>query len=118
MARRYVEDPLQASIVQYIRTVAPDCLTFSVPLGGYRNKREAARLKWTGALAGVPDLVVVAPRHVFFIEVKAPKGRASDEQKAVHEHLRALGYVVVIACSIEDVRLTFRHLGIKTREAA
>ena len=118
MARRYVEDGLQASIVQWLRTCAPDCLTFSVPLGGYRNKREAARLKWTGALAGVPDLVVVAPRHVFFIEVKAPKGRASDEQKAVHEHLRALGYVVAIARSIEDVRLTLRHLGIKTREAA
>jgi hypothetical protein len=118
MARRYVEDGLQASIVQWLRTCAPDCLSFAIPNGGLRSKREAARLKWTGVLAGVPDLIVIAPRHVVFIEVKAPKGAASQEQEAVHEHLRALGYTVVIARSIDDVRLTLRHLGIKTREAA
>lgn len=117
MARRYIEDPIQASIVRWVRTCAPDCLVFAVPNGGLRNKREAARLKWTGALAGVPDLVVVAPRHVVFIEVKAPKGRESDEQKEVHAHLRGLGYTVSTARSIDDVRLTFKHLNIKTREA-
>jgi len=118
MARRYVEDALQASIVQFIRTCAPECLVFAIPNGGLRSKREAARLKWTGVLAGVPDLIVVAPRHVVFIEVKATKGVTSNDQKAVHAHLRALGYTVAIARSIEDVRLTLKHLGIKTREAA
>jgi hypothetical protein len=118
MARRYVEDPLQASIVSYVRTCAPECLVFAIPNGGLRSKREAARLKWTGVLAGVPDLIVVAPRHVLFIEVKAPKGVTSEDQKAVHAHLRGLGYTVAIARSIQDVRLTFQHLGIKTREAA
>ena len=118
MARRYVEDPIQASIVQWLRTCAPDCLSFAVPNGGLRSKREAARMKWTGALAGVPDLIVVAPRHVVFIEVKAPKGRESEDQKAVHAHLRGLGYTVATVRSIDDVRLTLKHLGIKTREAA
>ena len=117
--RRYVEDPIQAAIVAYLRTVAPDCITASIPNGGLRTKREAARLKWTGALAGMPDLIMITPRMVIFFEIKAPKkGRISDDQDAVHERLRGMGYVVAILRSVEDARLALASLNIKTREAA
>lgn len=56
---RNAEAQIQASIVQWIRLVAPELLIFHVPNGGYRTRAEAARLKWIGVLAGIPDLVLL-----------------------------------------------------------
>ena len=36
-------------------------MVFSVPNGGLRSKAEAARMKWTGTVAGIPDLAIVVP---------------------------------------------------------
>lgn len=113
---RHIEDALQASVVEYLRAVAPDCLTFAVPNGGRRNLREAGRLKSAGVLAGVPDLVVVAPRQVIFMELKAGRGRLSPAQEDVHERLRACGHSVAIVRSIDDARNTLRACGVKLRE--
>ena len=108
----------QAAIVEWVRVVAPGVLIFAVPNGGYRTPAEAARLKWTGTVAGVPDLVVVAPGgRVFFLEVKTPTGRLSEAQRAIHESLVALGAAPAIVRSIEDARLAFAAWGIETREA-
>ena len=56
---RNAEARIQAAIVAWVRTVAPEVVIFHPPNGGLRNKSEAARLKWIGTLAGVPDLVVL-----------------------------------------------------------
>jgi hypothetical protein len=50
------EANVQAAIVAWIRTVAPELIVFHPPNGGLRGKSEAARLKWIGTLAGIPDL--------------------------------------------------------------
>jgi hypothetical protein len=64
------EARIQHSIVEYVRLVAPHVLIFAIPNGGLRTKTEAARLKWTGTLAGVPDLAIVAPGgRAFLIEL-------------------------------------------------
>jgi hypothetical protein len=77
---RNAEARIQATIVEWVRTVAPDVLIFSVPNGGLRTKAEASLFKWTGQLAGIPDLAIVADSgRVRFIEVKAPKGYLSPE---------------------------------------
>jgi hypothetical protein len=54
MVDRNGEARIQASIVEWVRTVAPGVLIYAVPNGGYRSKVEAARLKWTGVVAGIP----------------------------------------------------------------
>lgn len=113
---RHVEDALQSSVVDYLRFVAPDCVTFAVPNGGKRNKREAGRLKAAGVLAGVPDLVVVAPGQVIFMELKAPKEYAKKHQIEIHERLRAFGHTVAIVRSIDDARNTLRACGVRLRE--
>ena len=83
------EARIQAAIVEWIRTVAPGLLIFAVPNGGLRSKAEAAE-KWTGVVAGIPDLVVVAPRgQVLFLEVKTASGSLSPEQRAIFGHLTA-----------------------------
>jgi VRR-NUC domain len=112
------EARIQAAIVEWARVVAPDILIFSIPNGGLRSKAEAARMKWTGVVAGVPDLCVIAPSgRAFFIEVKTPGGRLSPEQHAIFDHLVTLGTPAAIVRSIDDARLAFAEWSIPTREA-
>jgi hypothetical protein len=116
---RNAEARLQAAIVEWVRTVAPDVLVFAVPNGGLRSKAEAARLKWTGVVAGVPDLCVIAPGgRAHFIEIKTPCGRLSEAQRDVIGVLARLGSPVMTVTSIDDVRRAFSGWGIETREAA
>ena len=87
------EAEAQAAIVAWIRLVAPNVVAFAIPNGGLRTKSEAAKLRWIGVLAGIPDLCVVAPGgRAFFIEVKAPgAGVVSPVQWDMIDRLRVLG---------------------------
>jgi hypothetical protein len=112
------EARIQASIVQWALISAPDLLVFAVPNGGLRSESEAARMKWTGTLAGVPDLAIIGPGgRAFFVEIKTPGGRLSDAQQTFVERLMVLGAPFAIARSIDDVRRAFAIWGIETREA-
>src|SRR5271170_502459 len=85
------EARIQASIVEWTRLVAPQVTIFAIPNGGLRSKPEAALLKSTGVVAGVPDLAIVAdPGRIFFIETKAPAGTLSEAQHAFLDRLAAL----------------------------
>lgn len=44
--------------------------------------------------AGLPDLLLLRPNEVHWVEVKAPKGRLSKVQEYRHAELRALGFTV------------------------
>jgi hypothetical protein len=104
--------------VEYVRTVAPHVRIWAVPNGGWRSKAEAARLKWTGVLAGVLDLTLVLPggRSAYW-ETKVPKtGRLSDEQKAMITALERLGHVWAVVLNIDDARRELARLGVVTRE--
>ena len=112
------EARIQAAVVAWIRWCAPQTMVFAIPNGGLRGKAEAARLRWTGVQAGIPDLAVLAPvGKVFFLEVKAPDGRLSADQAEIFHRLVALGISTAIVRSIEDVRIAFNAWGIETREA-
>lgn len=113
------EARIQASIVEWIRTVAPDCIVAAIPNGGLRSKSEAARMKWTGTLAGMPDLIVLAPlRRMLFLECKAPGGRLSIDQRDLIIRLANGGFATFICRSIDDARYAFEVSGIQTRETA
>jgi hypothetical protein len=117
---RNAEARRQAAIVEFVRTVAPDILIWHCPNGGYRTKAEAARLKWTGVLAGVLDLQLALPlgRSAFW-ETKVPKsGRLSDDQLAFIAALDGLGHSWAVVRSIDDARRELTRLGVRTREAA
>lgn len=115
---RNAEDQIQAAIVAYLRACVPNCLAFAVPNGGLRSKREAARLKWTGTLAGVTDLVLLTDKGAFFIEVKTATGRVSREQDDFMADCRSLGFGTAIVRSIDDVRLALKTWNIPTKEVA
>ena len=112
------EARIQAAVVEWIKWCAPQTVVFAVPNGGLRSKAEAARMRWTGTLAGVPDLAVLAPvGKVYFLEVKTPDGRLSSEQSEMFDCLTALGIGAAIVRSVDDARRAFSAWGIKTREA-
>jgi hypothetical protein len=111
------EAEAQAAIVWYVRWVAPHLRIFAVPNGGLRTKAEAARLKWTGVLAGVLDLVILLPggRSAYW-ETKTRKGRLSDDQLDMIAWLEANGHIWAVVLSIDDARRELARLGVETRE--
>ena len=99
--------------------MAPHVIIFVVPNGGLRSKADAAKLKRTGTLAGVPDLVVIAQPagRAHFIEVKTAEGPVSLEQRCLMEQLTAAGAFCAVVGSIDDARLALQAWGIPTRES-
>jgi hypothetical protein len=68
---------------------------FAVPNGSHRSKATAGKLKAEGVKAGVHDLFLPLLRQGFAglsIELKAPGGRATPEQKEWLRKLRRAGY--------------------------
>jgi hypothetical protein len=59
-----------------------NCLIFSIPNGGLRDKRTAMLMKSTGLLSGASDLIVIHFGVVLFVELKTETGIQSAEQKA------------------------------------
>ena len=65
--------------------------------GGYAMKFTSP------GLSGVPDRLVLIDGKARFVELKAPKGKASARQLAVHRKLERLGFPVRIINSKEQV---------------
>lgn len=116
MARSRLEDQIQASIVDHIRTVLPSALVIHLN-NNPRSAIDGVRLNRMGLVKGAPDLLVcMSGGRGMFIEVKAPKGRVTAEQTAFSFACQPIKWPWFVARSIDDVRLAFRALGIKTRE--
>ena len=70
-------------------------LLYAIPNGGRRDAVTGARLRAEGVRPGVPDLCLPWPSgkwHGLYIELKAPGGRVSKEQRLWIERLTAAGY--------------------------
>lgn len=88
---------------------------FHIPNGGSRHPAEAANLKRQGVKPGVPDLCVPVPAggyNSLYIEMKAPKGRVSDNQKEWISKLRSLGHAAFVCYGAEHaIALIESYLG-------
>jgi hypothetical protein len=102
------EDQIQAEIYKWFHNEYctkfnnPRCCIFAVPNGGLRSKHEAMKLKSTGVVAGVSDLIVLMPNKCIFVEVKTDIGRQSDKQKDFEEIVKALNFDYHLVRSLED----------------
>lgn len=65
--------------------------------GGYAMKITSP------GMSGVPDRLVLIDGQARFVELKAPNGKASARQLAVHRKLERLGFPVRIINSREQV---------------
>ena len=99
------EDKEQEVLVSWFRMQYPNYLMFSVPNGGNRNAIEGAKLKKTGTLAGIPDLIILTDKKILFVEMKKRSGgRLSNVQKDIHSKLNQLGYEVIVGFGFSDAR--------------
>jgi hypothetical protein len=114
------EDQIQAEIVQFYNNSY--CLThhedrnliFSVPNGGLRSKIEAMKLKSTGTLPGVSDLIIYHHKKIeelgiitvlnIFVEVKKEKGIHSKEQKEFEGRVAKMGFKYVIVKNLDEFK--------------
>lgn len=104
------EDQLQQQIIIWFKNeyqMHGKGLIFSVPNGGSRNMLEAKKLKQTGAMAGVSDLIVLLPSKCLFIELKAEKGIQSEVQKKFESKVNLLGFDYYLIRSIEEFEKLF-----------
>jgi tRNA(Phe) wybutosine-synthesizing methylase Tyw3 len=101
------EDVLQAKIVVWFKNeyqINAKGVIFSVPNGGSRNVIEAKKLKSTGLMAGVSDLIVVLESKVLFIELKTDVGIQSDTQKKFEILVTNLNHEYHIIRSLEQFK--------------
>lgn len=88
----------------------PRSVIFSVPNGSKRDAREAKKLKDTGLLPGVSDLIVIHNGQVLFVEVKKPSGgRQEPEQKDFQSRVEALGFKYYLVRSLDEFKLVILH---------
>lgn len=111
------EDKVHVAILDWIRTVAPQCLPFHVPNEGERTASAAVNLQRLGLVPGIPDLAILAPGgRVYFIEVKAQGGVLSKAQRAINDRFLEMGQPYAVCRSIDDARVAFKHWKLDTRE--
>lgn len=78
----FTEDQLQAYIFKVFNNRFTDFRRqlFAVPNGGNRDGREANKLKATGVIPGIPDLIFFSERNLIFFELKVGKNKLSSNQ--------------------------------------
>lgn len=118
---RRPEENLQRACVDFTHLAYPDLIFFAVPnQKGTRKGYEMAILKTLGVQSGVADLVFCLPGGRFAaIEMKAPKGRTSDDQDAWLYGVEQSGGLSAVARSVEAYSLILaawlEPLGVKAR---
>jgi hypothetical protein len=97
------EDREQMLLVQWFRRTYPDVRIFAIPNGGHRHPAVAAKLKATGASAGVPDLFI--PAWKLWIEMKRVKGGVlSAEQKDWIAYLEGVKHCCIVGKGADDAK--------------
>ena len=87
------EDQLQAQCYQYFHNHYPALrkTLFAVPNGGTRNKIEAMKLKSTGIVKGVHDIIFFHKSKLYTFELKVGTNKLSDEQLQFAKQISAQG---------------------------
>jgi len=81
-------------------------LIFAIPNGSSRHIVEAKKLKATGTMPGVSDLIVVLDSKVLFIELKTDIGKQSDAQKLFETKITNLNHEYILIRNEEEFKNT------------
>lgn len=116
------ERQVQRQILAMLGACFPEVLAHHSPNGAHLAGSSVQRFKQMGALLGDgvkkgwPDLIVLWRGGGALLEVKRPKtGRLSDEQKALHARLEAIGWPVATVTSAIDAHAFLKGCGAPCR---
>ena len=73
-----------------------------IPNGEYRTHTTARKLKRMGVSPGAPDLILIGPGRVCWLELKTKYGRLTDVQKEFLGYLASVGADVAVAFGYEE----------------
>lgn len=100
--RKSPERALQVALVKQLTRHAK-CLWWAVPNGGFRHLYTATKMRAEGVRRGVPDLCfVLSGGTAAFLEMKAPGGSLTPEQKQFRDAAEAAGAWWATAKSLEE----------------
>ncbi len=109
------EEHLQQNAKRFFDYALPaDAVAFHCPNGGYRDAVTAGKMKAAGALAGVPDWIILHQGKTFFLELKSKRGVLSEAQKTFRDKVTAQGFQYHVARSLLEVELALVAFGIRT----
>jgi VRR-NUC domain len=92
MGSDMTEQQIQKSVFAHLKSRAVSGAFFWHPFsGGFRRPKEAAIYKGLGAVAGLPDVMILHRGRLFCVELKAEGGRLSPAQEQTLIALRAAG---------------------------
>lgn len=111
------EHAIHTQCIVYFRLTWPEKIIYAIPNGGARDARVGALLKAEGVLSGVPDVCIPESSpdgkfHALYIEFKKPsKGKLSENQRKVINHLEQNGNRVEIVTNLSDfIKVTEDYL--------
>lgn len=108
--KKGTEASVQQAVVTYLQLQYPFALYCATAGGVKTSYLQAVRLKATGYVKGIPDLLIFEPRgnfHGLMIELKKDaKSYATKEQKKWIEDLNSRGYSAHVCKSFEDAKNT------------
>jgi len=88
------EAQIQRTIFSHLRQRGAAGAFFSHPFsGGFRRPKEAAIYKGLGAIAGLPDVMILHQGKLYCVELKVEDGRLSEAQEHVLIKLRDAGAI-------------------------
>ena len=119
------ESDIQIAIVDYLKLIQAryGLMVFGVQNEAYaagRGKRALSgaeygkikKMQRMGLTAGVSDLVIVHAGKAYFVEVKMPTGRLSENQKAFRQAAFTAGAEYIVARSVDDIVTALKTWGI------
>lgn len=97
------EQSLQIAVVKVLPLVLhPDVFWTAINPVPAKSKIVAALSKAMGLIAGVPDLLFIRDGCTMFLELKAERGRLSENQIAVSKRLTDAGVDFAVANSVDE----------------
>lgn len=121
--RRAPEADIQRAIVSLLRAVIPAPGIIHASGHEQRGHGKAAMLrqkalKDMGALAGTPDLLVIANGITCWLEVKTATGSLSSAQRAFRDAMQAQGVAWALVRSPDEALAAVHAAGIRTNANA
>lgn len=96
------ENEIHRAVVEHLRRRAyPDVLWWHCPNDAKRSPATAKRLQAMGMLAGVSDLILVHRGHVYGLELKSAKGRATEAQMEFNSRMHTAGGHAVVCHDVD-----------------
>lgn len=112
--RRHPEADIQRAIVKALRRSLPHALVHaSINEQRKGNRRDQGIAIGMGAHPGFSDLLVMCEGRLLFIEVKAPKGTLSANQKAFRDWSHAEGHSWALCRSVDDALAAAKGAGFR-----